>query len=120
MSLPGNARPGVAALRVSTEAMPPRHRVALWREEFARKFLRLDIEPSDSDHFRADATIRALPGLKVGCCAISASLWRRTSGMIDPGAEQIGIVLGSHSPAIFTLRGRSVRLGFGNLMTCPH
>lgn len=120
MGLPGSAPDGVAAFRVSTDAMPRRYRLALWREEFASKFLRLAIEPSDPQHFHADATIRMLPGLKIASCAMSPSLWRRTSGMIDTGAEQIGIVLGSHSPAVFFRRGRSVAVGFGDLMTCPH
>jgi AraC-like DNA-binding protein len=40
--------------------------------------------------------------------------------MIDSSAEQIGIALGSHSPAIFSLRGCSFTLGFGDLSTCPH
>jgi AraC-like DNA-binding protein len=120
MGPPGNAPESVAAFRVSTDAMPRRYRLALWREEFAAKFLRLAIEPRDPQHFHADATIRILPGLKIASCAMSASLWRRTSGMIDTGAEQIGVVLGSHAPAIFSRRGRSVAVEFGDLMTCPH
>lgn len=120
MGLPANASTGVASLRVSTDAMPPRHRVALWREEFARQFLRLDIEPNDPERFQADTTIRTLPGLKIASCTMSASLWRRTRSMIDSSAEQIGIALGSHSPVIFSLRGCSFTLGFGDLSTCPH
>lgn len=34
--------------------------------------------------------------------------------MIDSGAEELGVVFGWHGPAMFSQRGRSVELGFGD------
>ena len=117
MELPMNAQPGAAALRLSTDMMPARHRVAIWREEFARQFLHLDIEPRDPEHFRADTTLRMLPGLKIASCVVSASLWRRTRRMIGSGAEEIGVMFGWAGPATFSQRGHLFELGFGDAAT---
>jgi AraC-like DNA-binding protein len=111
---------GAATLRVSTDAMPARHRVGLWREEFARKFLRLDIEPRDPEHFRADATIWMMPGLKMSSSVVSASTWRRPRGMDDSGAEELCVVSGRHGPAMLSQRARSFELGVGDAATCLH
>ncbi len=108
--------PGAMELRFSTKAMP----MAEWREEFARGFLRVDIEPRDREHFQADATIRALPGLKIGTCSISASHWRRTRMLLDPDAEWFGLMFGMEGPALLSQRGRSLELGTGDAATCSH
>ena len=111
---------GPLALHVSTREMPPLHRVAKWREEFARQFLHLDIVPHDPESFQADATIRALPGLKIGVCTISASDWRRTPAMVDPGTEEFGLMFGSAGPAVLSQNGRSFELAAGDAGTCSN
>ncbi len=108
--------PGVMEFRVSTRAMP----VGQWREEFGRGFLRLDIEPKNLEHFRADATIRALSGLKIASCSISASHWQRTRMLLDPGAEYFGLMFGTDGPALLSQRGRTLELGIGDAATCSH
>jgi AraC-like DNA-binding protein len=120
MVLPGNAPSGVAALRVSTDTMPPRHRLAMWRETFARQFLHLDIEPRDPAHFRADTAIRMLPGLKISSSTVSASLWRRPRAIVDSGAEEIGVMFGWHGPAMLSQCGRSFALDWGDAAMCLH
>jgi len=34
-----------ASFRVSTEALPERERMAVWREEFSRVMFKLDVDP---------------------------------------------------------------------------
>lgn len=119
--MPADAMPvSGEPLRVSTGARPDRRRVSKWREEFARGFLRLDIEPHDPERFRADATIRKLPGLKVGSCAISASRWRRSRALVDPGTDDFGLLFGSVGPALLSQRGRSFEIGPGDAATCSN
>ena len=113
MAMPAS---GATELRFSTNAMP----MAEWREEFARGFLRLDIEPQNREHFQADTTIRALPGLKIASCSISASHWRRTRMLLDPGAEYFGLMFGMAGPALLSQRGRTLELGIGDAATCSH
>jgi AraC-like DNA-binding protein len=119
-SATGSPGTGVAALRVSTGAAPARQSAEKWREEFARGFLRLDIAPRDPECFQADATIRMLPGLKIGSCAISASDWRRTRAMIDPSTDEFGFMFGCAGPALLSQRGRTLELAFGDAATCSH
>jgi AraC-like DNA-binding protein len=107
---------GATELRFSTKAMPG----AAWREEFARGFLRVDIEPEQHDRFQADATIRAFPGLKIASCTISASHWRRTRTLLDPGTEYFGLMFGMEGPALLSQRGRTLELGAGDAATCSH
>ncbi len=107
---------GNMEFRVSTRTMP----VPTWREEFARGFLRLDIKPEDAEHFQADATIRALPGLKIASCSISASHWQRTRMLIDPGTDCFGLMFGTAGPALLSQRGRTLELGVGDAATCSH
>ena len=107
---------GVVELRVSTIGMP----VDQWREEFARGFLQLDIEPQDAAHFRAEATIRALPGLTVASCSISASHWRRSPPFIASDTDTFGLMFGTHGPEALSQRGRTLELGSGDAGTCSH
>ncbi len=107
---------GVVELRVSTRAMPADQ----WREEFARGFLHVDIEPQDHEHFEANATIRTLPGLKIASCSISASRWRRSRMLIDPGTDCFGLMFGTAGPAVLVQRGRTLELGIGDAGTCSH
>jgi AraC-like DNA-binding protein len=118
MAQPINAAAGAAALRVSTGAIRGARRVAHWREEFARQYLRLDIETRDPEHFRADATIRMLPGLKIASCTVSASVWRRTHGMIDTGAEEVALLFCWNQATMLSQRGRSFDFSFGDAATC--
>ena len=106
--------------RISTGAMPDRRRIASWREEFARGFLSLDIEPHDPAGFTADATVSMWPGLKMTQCAISASRWRRTRAMIDPGTDDFGLMFGSGGPAMLSQQGRTLELGPGDAGLCLH
>ncbi len=108
--------PGAIELRVSTREMP----AAQWREEFARGFLRLDIEPREPSDFQADATICTLPGLKIASCSISASHWQRTRTMVDPGTDCFGLMFGTAGRALLSQRGRALELGPGDAGTCSH
>ena len=92
-------------LRFSTKAMP----VAAWREEFARGFLRLDIEPEQHDRFQADATIRAFTGLKIDTappvvsCAPTPATWTDTQASVACTATDSGAGLEDDADASFTL-----------------
>jgi AraC-like DNA-binding protein len=111
---------GAAALRVSTGAMPARRRAAEWREDFARGFLRLEVESDDPEHFEAEASIRMLPDFKAAFFRSSASLWRRTRRVIEPGDDELGIVLRRQGSAVLSQGRHSFELGPGDAATCLH
>jgi AraC-like DNA-binding protein len=109
-----------AALRVSTDAMPARERVAFWREEFGHGFLRVDIAPDDNEHFHADATVRALPGLKIASVEISSSYWQRTAAMVAQGGDDFGMMFRLGGPAVHFQHGQSIELGPGDAAAISH
>jgi hypothetical protein len=83
-----------APVRFSTGNLPERERLTGWREEFGRGMLRLEIEPLSSDlPFHAEATFRALPGVRMVRCAGSAVHWTRTRTMVADGDDSIGLVV---------------------------
>src|SRR4029077_6773655 len=49
------------SLRFSTRGLPERMRVPMWREEFGRRIVHVDIEPLSNVPFQAEATLQALP-----------------------------------------------------------
>jgi hypothetical protein len=54
-----------AVVHFSTDEIAPRLRLAVWREALFQTELNVDIEPISNAPFRARATIRTLPGLRI-------------------------------------------------------
>jgi AraC-like DNA-binding protein len=100
--------------RFSTRHLPERERIASWREEIGRNVLRLDIEPIEAGSFRAEAKLRALPGLRTVHCAGSAARFVRHAAMTKDGEPSIGLVINFGTIGTATQRGRDVRLGSGD------
>src|SRR5262245_55080320 len=81
-------------LRFSTWDLPERERLPRWREEFGRGLISVEIEPLRPDEtFHAEATLRALPGVKTAFCEGSAARFERTQAMAAAGDDSIGLVV---------------------------
>src|SRR5262245_23597636 len=52
-------------IRFSTDDLPPRDRLAIWREVLFQSRIGAEIEPTSVDPFRARATARELAGLRL-------------------------------------------------------
>jgi len=61
---------------LSTASVPPRERLAMWREVFGEAMARLDIEASGDAPFHAEGTLSVLPG--AACASVFASAFRIT------------------------------------------
>jgi len=115
--------PGVAdfaALRFSTRELSERERLPIWREEFGRSLLRVDIEPLSDLPFHAEATLRALPGLRTIACTGSAVRFQRTRAMVADGDDSIGIIVNLGESATVTQRGQDMALGAGGAVAVLH
>jgi len=64
-SEPALEHAGFAPLRFSMRFLPDRERMPMWRDVFERGVVRADVEPWSDAPFRADARLRALPGLRM-------------------------------------------------------
>jgi hypothetical protein len=79
--------------RFSTDALPERDRVAVYREELGQRVVRLDLEPDRGQPFHAKFELRAFPGLKIAVAELSALVVRRTRRLIADDTDALGLVL---------------------------
>jgi AraC-like DNA-binding protein len=112
--------PPVAALRFSSASLPPRDRIAIWREVIARKVIRIDIEPLPEHEFRIDASVRALPGAAVVHGAGTEFRLVRTTELARDGNDGLRLAINCGDAELITQRGRDVVLAAGEatLMSC--
>ena len=66
-----------AVVRLSTDDIAPRDRFAVWREALFQTHFNVDIEPISDGPFRGQATVRALPGLRLLSGKSSPATYRR-------------------------------------------
>jgi AraC-like DNA-binding protein len=112
--------PPFAAMRFSSADLPPRDRIAMWREVIARKIIRIDIEPLPEHEFRVDAAVRTLPGAAVVHGTGSEFRLTRTSELAADGNDGLRLAINCGDAELITQRGRDVVLAAGEatLMSC--
>jgi AraC-like DNA-binding protein len=103
-----------APLRFSTRRVPERERLLRWREEFGQSVVRVDIEPLSDLLFNAEATLRALPGLRTIRCTGSAVRFRRTRAIAADGDDSITLYVNLGRMCTASQRGRDVSVGAGD------
>ena len=75
------------SLRFSTRELAERMRAPMWREEFGRRIVHVDIEPSSDVPFLAEATLQSLQGLRVLAWQGSAMRFMRSQTNIVDGDD---------------------------------
>jgi AraC-like DNA-binding protein len=108
------------SLRFSTRELPERMRIPMWREEFGRRVVHVDIEPSSDVPFQAEATLQALQGLRTLAWKGSAMRFKRSQTNIVDGDDSIGIVVSSPSRSQLSQRGREIELRAGDAIAVLH
>jgi AraC-like DNA-binding protein len=108
-------------VQFSTCALPERDRLPMWREEFGRQIVRVDIEPlSDDSPFRSDVTVRALPGLRTVTVSGSAVRLERTAALAADGAQAVALIVNLGRKTAVSSRGRDAVLARGDAVAVPH
>lgn len=102
-----------STIRVSTEHLPAHRQIPLFREEVGRSLLRLDVTPMADRPFRAEATLRSLPRLRLCVIKSSGVQLQRTYEIIKDGNDDLGLVLSLKGRIVAFQRGREVPLGAG-------
>lgn len=105
---------GFQALHFSTDDLPPQDRLAVWREEFGRGVLRVDIEPLPGVPFAADLKLYPLPGLALVSATVSGMREQRTRALVTDGNDAIGLAVNLSGPFIASRHGQDVMLGPGD------
>jgi AraC-like DNA-binding protein len=108
------------SLRFSTRGLPERMRIPMWREEFGRRIVRVDIEPSSDVPFQAEATLHAFQGLRTLAWQGSAMRFKRSQANIVDGDDSIGIVVCSPSRSQLSQRGQEIEFRAGDAIALLH
>ncbi len=108
------------SLRFSTRELPERIRIPMWREEFGRRIVHVDIEPSSDVQFQAEATLQALQGLRVLAWKGSAMRFKRLQTNIVDGDDSIGLIVSSPSRSQLSQRGQEIEFRAGDAIALLH
>jgi AraC-like DNA-binding protein len=108
------------SLRFSTRGLPERMRIPMWREEFGRRIVHVDIEPSSDVPFQAEATLQAVQGLRTLAWQGSAMRFKRSQANIVDGDDSIGIIVCSPSWSQLSQRGQEIELRVGDAIALLH
>jgi AraC-like DNA-binding protein len=92
----------------------------MWRDVFGRGVVRADVEPLSDVPFRAEARLRALPGLRMIACVSTPVRNRRTPAMTADGDDSIGLFINLGQRAGGSQRGREATLCAGDAMLISH
>jgi AraC-like DNA-binding protein len=98
----------------TTDELPESQRLSIWREEFARTLVRVEIEPLDDEPFRAKATLRAMPGFRMLSSSGTPTRLSRTPSMAAAGDDSIGIVISLDRTTTLSQNGHDVSLRYGD------
>jgi AraC-like DNA-binding protein len=93
-------------LRFSTDALPPRDRLAIWREVFGRYVAMVQLDPVGDGVFSQTATLRELPGLALGSFSTTGYQGLRTRNLIADGNDNLILVINVAGRSQFSQLGR--------------
>ena len=98
--------------RFSTDGYAPHQRFPVWRDVFGRSVFNVEIERYSDGPFRASATIRTLPGIRVLTGSSSGVIYRRTADLIQ--SDTLMFSLGAVEGAYARQRGREAAASSGD------
>jgi AraC-like DNA-binding protein len=100
-------------LRLATEELPEKDRLAIWTEEFGRTIFKAEFKPVPGKPFFQTATLRRLPGLAMITGESSAMQFSRTRELIAGGGNDFLIQIYLEGIGQFSQCGREVTIGAG-------
>jgi AraC-like DNA-binding protein len=95
-------------------------RIPMWREEFGRGIVHVDIEPLSDIPFRAEATLHAVQGVRTVALRGSAMRFKRSQTNIVDGDDSIGLIVSFSSRSELSQRGQEMELGAGDAIAILH
>jgi AraC-like DNA-binding protein len=118
--LPEGLNGNVAPVRFSTNDLPERDRLAVWREVIGRQVVRLDIEPISDRPLDSEVYLRVLPGLSLMSGTISDHRVARTRELITDANDDLRLEVRCTGGESIVQGGREVVLGRGDatLVSC--
>jgi hypothetical protein len=100
--------------RFTTDFLPEQDRLRVWREEFARAIVHVEIEPVSSEPFQAEATLGEVLDLRWIKFQGSAMRIDRTRQMAASGGDHVGLIINRDTGSPLSQRNRELTLADGD------
>ena len=107
---------GLTTFRLSTDDLPDKDRVAMWRDHCCRVVMKLDIEPIGDARLEYSILARDLPGVRVMSTASSPVRIIRTREYLADGNGDLVFIINQTGKTTVTARGRDVALREGDAL----
>jgi len=104
----------LSTIRFSTADLAEKDRVAIWREQYVRKALKLDIEPINGTAFECSVMFRMLPGVQIMSTALSPVRITRGRQFLADGNGDLIFIINQSGTATALARGREIMLSEGD------
>jgi AraC-like DNA-binding protein len=82
-------------VRYSTDDLPERDRIAAWREFIGPRIFSAEIQPIVDAPFRAEVTVRLLPGIALMSATSSPARYSRNARLLADGRDDFGLQVNS-------------------------
>jgi AraC-like DNA-binding protein len=107
-------------LRFSTDQLPARDRLAIWREVFGRRIAKAEFEAFPDVQFSHNITFRKLNGLSLGFTKAVGFRATRAQQHLGDGSDDLILTINTEGIAHSSQLGREVRVGpfDGAMMSC--
>ena len=107
-------------LTITERALHPGARFDTWRQMLSRKLLEVSGDSLADEPYRANATLRILPGLRTGTGSFAASRFVRTKQIVAASDDDFVLVVNLKGKFSAVQRGRELELDEGDayLMAC--
>lgn len=86
-------------MHFSTDALPERDRMTIWREVLGRRIVKAEFETLAGSRFFHEATFRNLPGLSLGFCAAGGFRGTRTRSLVKDGNDDLMLTVNTEGVA---------------------
>jgi AraC-like DNA-binding protein len=106
-----------AVIHFSTDAIAPRHRLAVWRETVFQTEFNVDIEPTSEAPFRAQARVRSLPGLRVLSGRSTPASYKRNTRRVV--RDDVVLTFGNEAHVSARFNGREAMIESGDAFFLP-
>ena len=89
----GDNAPKIPQILISTDQFDPRERFDIWRDEFALRIARVDVNTPDKSAFSADIGVLPLPNLTVSKTTVAPCSLTRTRNLLHDGDDGLVFIL---------------------------
>jgi AraC-like DNA-binding protein len=103
-----------STVRFSTADLPEKDRIAMWREQYGRLAMKLDMEPLDEAQFECSVVARKLPGMQIMTTAMSPVRITRSREFLADGNGDLIFIINQSGLATVHARGRDVVMREGD------